>query len=110
MIRLYIDSDSLPVRHRSIVIKRIIKNGYEAWFAADRELPDVLKAIEEDKRVRRSAFRETLTREEARKIGSGIHMEVVKSGANSADDRLVELALAPASLLLTDATDATDAR
>ncbi len=102
MIRLYIDSDSLPVRHRSIVIKRIIKNGYEAWFAADRELPDVLKAIEEDKRVRRSAFRETLTREEARKIGSGIHMEVVKSGANSADDRLVELALAPALAITHD--------
>ena len=46
MIRLYIDSDSLPVRHRTIVLRRLIASGMEAWFAADRALPDVLKAIE----------------------------------------------------------------
>ena len=48
MIKLDIDADSLPVRHREIVLRRIIKRGYEAWFAADRSLPDVMKAIEED--------------------------------------------------------------
>ena len=101
-MRLYIDADSLPQRHRQIVLKRIIRCGYEAWFAADRPLPDVMKAIEEDKRVRRAAFRDTLTREEARKIGSGIHMEVVESGENSADDRLVELAEAPALAITHD--------
>lgn len=102
MAKLYIDSDSLPIRHRQIVLRRIIKGGHEAWFAADRSLPDVIKAIEEDKRIRRSAFRDTLTREEARKIGSGIHMEIVQSGANSADDRLVEIAAPPALAITHD--------
>lgn len=102
MTRLYIDADSLPQRHRDIVLRRIIKRGYEAWFAADRSLPDVVRAIEEDKRVRRAAFRDTLSREEARRIGSGIHMEMVESGTNSADDRLVELASAPALAITHD--------
>ena len=60
------------------------------------------QALLKNKRVRRSAFRDTLSREEARKIGSGIHMEVVESGANSADDRLVELAEAPALAITHD--------
>ncbi len=102
MIRLYIDSDSLPVRHRTIVLRRLIASGMEAWFAADRALPDVLKAIEEDKRVRRAAVRETMTREEARRIGSNIHMEVVPTGDGSADDRLVELAEAPGLAITHD--------
>ena len=102
MIRIYIDSDSLPQQHRAIVLRRIIKNGYHAWFAADRKLSDVEKAIEEDKRIRRSAFRDTLTREEARKIGSGIHMVVVESGSNAADDALVELAESPALAITHD--------
>lgn len=102
MVRIYIDSDSLPLQHREIVLRRIIKKGYHAWFAADRKLPDVEKAIEEDKRIRRSAFRDTLSREEARKIGSGIHMVVVESGSNAADDALVGMAEAPALAITHD--------
>ena len=83
MIKLFIDADSLPQRHRAIILRRIIGKDYEAWFAADRALPDVMKAIEEDKRIRRAAVRETTTREEARRIGSNIHMETVGSGTYS---------------------------
>ena len=68
MIKLFIDADSLPQRHRAIILRRIIGKDYEAWFAADRALPDVMKAIEEDKRIRRAAVRETTTREEARRM------------------------------------------
>ncbi len=102
MIRLYIDADSLPVRHRSIVLKRIVGKDFSAWFVADRSLGDVEKAIAEDKAVRRRAFRDTLTREEARRIGSEIHMVVVPSGANSADDKIVEIAEAPALAITHD--------
>ncbi len=102
MVRIYLDADSLPMRHRQIVLRRIIKCGYEAWFAADRALPDVEAAIAEDKRVRRAAVRDTLSREEARRIGSGIRMVVVESGRDSADDALVELAEAPALAITHD--------
>ena len=102
MIRLYIDADSLPARQLEIVLRRIIRKGYEAWFVADRSVPAVLRAIEEDKRIRRAAFRDKLTREEARKIGSGIEMVVVESGADSADDRIAEIAIAPALAITHD--------
>lgn len=102
MIRMYIDSDSLPKRQMEIVLRRIIKNGYEAWFVADRSIPAVMKAIEEDKKIRRAPFRDTLSREEARKIGSGIHMVVVESGTNSADDYIAEIAESPALAITHD--------
>lgn len=102
MMKLYIDSDSLPLRHRSIILRRIIKRGYEAWFAADRSLPDVLLAIDEDKAKRREPYRGILDKEEIRKIGSGIHMIVVEKGENSADDELVSIATPPALAISHD--------
>ncbi len=102
MVRLFIDADSLPSRQSDIVLRRILNKEYEAWFVADRSVPSVLRAIEEDKKRRRAKFRDTLTREEARKIGSGIHMVVVESGSNSADDRIVEISSAPALAITHD--------
>ena len=102
MARIYIDADSLPERHRSIVLRRIIGKAHSAWFVADRRLQDVERAIEEDKRLRRAPFRDTLTREEARKIGSEIHMVVVDSGADSADDEIVRIAEVPALAITHD--------
>ena len=102
MVRLFIDADSLPSRQSDIVLRRILNKEYEAWFVADRSVPSVLKAIEEDKKRRRAKFRDTLTREEARKIGSGIHMVVVESGANSADDYIAEIAESPALAITHD--------
>ena len=101
-MKLYIDSDSLPLRHRTIILRRIIKRGYEAWFAADRSLPDVLLAIDEDKAERRAPFRGILPKEELRRIGSGIHMVVVEKRENSADDALVSLASPPALAISHD--------
>ena len=100
MARIYIDADSLPLRHRAIVLRRVTGRDHEAWFVADRALADVEKAIEEDKRIRRFPFRDTLPREEVRKIGSKIHMIVVESGADSADDEIVRISEAP-SLAIT---------
>lgn len=102
MARIYIDADSLPERHRSIVLRRVIGKAHAAWFVADRPLRDVERAIEEDKRLRRAPYRDTLTREEARKIGSKIHMVVVESGADSADDEIVRIAEAPALAITHD--------
>ena len=102
MARIYIDADSLPERHRSIVLRRIIGKAHSAWFVADRRLQDVERAIEEDKRLRRAPFRDTLTREEARKIGSEIHMVVVDSGSDSADDEIVRIAEVPALAITHD--------
>ncbi len=102
MARIYIDADSIPERHRSIVLRRIIGKAHSAWFVADRRLQDVERAIEEDKRLRRAPFRDTLTREEARKIGSEIHMVVVDSGADSADDEIVRIAEVPALAITHD--------
>ena len=102
MARIYVDADSLPERHRSIVLRRVIGKAHSIWFVADRGLRDVEKAIEDDKRARRAPFRETLSREEARKIGSEIHMVVVDSGADSADDEIVRIAEAPALAITHD--------
>ena len=101
-MKLYIDADSLPLRHRSIILRRIISKGHRAWFVADRSLSDVLLAIDEDKAMRREPFRTALPKEELRKIGSGINMIVVESGANAADDKLVEIASAPALAISHD--------
>ena len=102
MIKLYIDADSLPTELRAMMLRRIIRHGYEAWFVADRMLPDVMKAIECDKAERRRPFRDTLSREEARRIGSGIRMVVVEKGENSADDEIVRIAQAPALAITHD--------
>ena len=101
MLRIYVDGDSMTERHRSIILRRVIgRTDASCVFAADRALPDVMKAIELDKAERRRPFRDALTPEEVRKIGSGIHMEVVEKGTDSADDYLVSVAL-PGSLAIT---------
>ena len=61
---------------------------------------DVEKAIADDKSERRRRVRDEMTREEARKIGSEIHMIVVQSGKDSADDEIVRIA-EPMSLAIT---------
>lgn len=93
MLRIYVDADSMTERQRSIILRRVIGNPEaECVFAADRSLPDVVRAIADDKAMRRKPFRDTLSPEEIRKIGSGIRMEVVEKGSNAADDYLVSIA------------------
>lgn len=101
MLRIYVDGDSMTERHRSIILRRVVGNA-DAFcvFAADRSLPDVMKAIERDKAERRRPYRDSLPPAEIRKIGSGIHMEVVEKGRDSADDYLVSVSV-PGSLAIT---------
>ncbi len=100
MARIYVDADSMTERHRAIILRRAVGKDHSLYFVADRRLPDVDKAIAEDKRERRSRVRETATREEARRIGSEIHMIVVGKGQDSADDEIVRIA-EPGSLAIT---------
>ena len=101
MLRIYVDGDSMTERHRSIILRRVIGHADAICvFAADRALPDVIRAIELDKAERRRPFRDQLPPEEVRKIGSGIHMEVVGKGKDSADDYLVSVAV-PGSVAIT---------
>ena len=101
MLRIYVDGDSMTERHRSIILRRVIGHADAICvFAADRALPDVVRAIELDKAERRRPFRDQLPPEEVRKIGSGIHMEVVGKGKDSADDYLVSVAV-PGSVAIT---------
>ena len=105
MFSIYIDSDSLPKTHRPIVLKRIVKESQyikECIFASDRLLPDVRDTIEEHTASLRRPFRDTLDKAELRAIKSNISMVVVPSGANSADDYLVEHALLPGFAITHD--------
>lgn len=91
---VFIDADSVPQKLRAIILRRVLKERADAFFVADRPLPDVLLAIEEDKAARRRPYRGTMTPQELKAIGSGIRMSVVEKGQDSADDRIVELASA----------------
>ena len=92
MFKLYIDADSLPKQHRKILLNRIVKENLEAYFAADRELPDVVEAKAMHTAQLRAPYKDTHDKTELRKIKSSINMVVVSTGANSADDKLVEIA------------------
>lgn len=102
MAQLYIDADSVPKPIREIIIRRILKNQLEAVFVADRELPDVKKAISDDTALRREPYRNVLDKVELRKIKSRISMIVVESGTNSADNELVRIASSPALAITHD--------
>ena len=105
MFSIFIDSDSLPKPHRAMVIRRILKdNQYikACHFASDRVLPDVRDAIEHHTASLRAPLRDTLEKEELRKIRSNIYMYVVETGMNSADDKLVELSETPGFAITHD--------
>ena len=102
MFKLYIDADSLPKQHRKIFLNRIVKENLEAYFAADRELPDVVEAKAIHTSQLRAPYKDTLDKTELRKIKSSINMVVVSTGANSADDKLVEIAEAPGIAITHD--------
>ena len=102
MIKAYIDSDSVPVRLREIILRRLVKENIPAWFVADRPLKDVRQKIAEHTASLREPLRSTMDKEELRKVKSPIEMVVVETGANSADDRIVEMAEAPGLAITHD--------
>lgn len=80
---IWVDSDSLPLNLRTIVLKAAVRINTAAYFVADRSLKDVQSFIAEDThRVRVTTGNSTEK--------SLIKMIVVKSGQNSADDYIVE--------------------
>lgn len=92
MPRILVDADSMPARQRAIILRRAVKENIETVFVADRRLGDVDAAIREHTASLRAPLRDSLDREEIRRIRSTISMVVVESGTNAADDRIVELA------------------
>lgn len=88
--KLYIDADSFPVNFRQIILKRVMKDNLEAIFVADRKLKDVELARDQHSAFLRDPFRGLMDKEELRKIKSTILMVVVETGANSADDHIIE--------------------
>ena len=61
---LFLDADSLPIKHREIIIKRCIKENIESYFVADRQLKDVLDSIKEHTVILRKPYRGVLSNEE----------------------------------------------
>ncbi len=97
---LLIDADSMPVRHRSIILRRSLKDGIETLFVADRTLKDVEEARSAHTASLREPLRPSLSKEELRKIRSWIHMLTVESADGAADDKIVELAR-PGALVIS---------
>jgi len=102
MIKVYVDADSMTLQHRSIILKRAIKEEAEAYFVADRNLKDIQDAISLDTERLRNPLRDSLSKEDLRKIKSKIRMIVVETGSNSADDKIVEIAECPAIAITHD--------
>jgi Uncharacterized protein conserved in bacteria len=87
---IYVDADSLPQSYRNIILKRASGENIRTVFVADRALSDVELFRDRHAAELRNPYRGTMEREELRKIKSCIFMEVVSSGANSADDRIID--------------------
>lgn len=99
---IWVDADSVPKNLRQIILKAAARIGATCRFVADRELPDVKQFIADDTFRLRQAIREQGTTDETaiRATKSRVSMVVVKTGANSADDYIVETAQSP-SLCIT---------
>jgi len=91
-LELWIDSDSIPKNLRSIILKAAVRIGCPAFFVADRTLIDIEQFIQENTFRMRQALRESgeTDKEIIRACKSKIHMIVVQSGENSADNYIVD--------------------
>lgn len=99
---IWVDADSVPKNLRPVILKAAVRLGCACTFVADRSLPDVKQFIADDTfRLRQEARASGITDDvELRSVRSRIRMDVVPSGADSADDHIVELAEA-SSLCIT---------
>lgn len=91
---LFVDADSIPQKHRSIILRRALKSRIRCTFVADRTLSDVSEAIEEDTASQRAPYRGTLEKSELRKIRSCVSFVLVESGKDSADNYIANNAAA----------------
>jgi uncharacterized protein YaiI (UPF0178 family) len=66
-MKILVDADSCPRDARELVLRTVIRRGIKAVFAANRTIPGI--------------------------DGENVSLEICPAGENSADDRLVELAM-----------------
>ncbi len=93
-VLLWIDGDSCPKNLRAILLRAIVRTGIPATFVADRSLADVKSAIEAHTATLRQAYRSQAEGDidpaTVKAVRSPIRMVVVSTGADSADDYIVE--------------------
>lgn len=80
---IWVDSDSIPTTHKSVILKAAVRLDCAACFVADRKLKDVCSFIEEDTHRLRVEKSDPLKK-------SAIRMIVVPTSDNSADDYIAE--------------------
>lgn len=104
MVKLYVDADSCPKNLRQIVLKAIMRHNLVSFFVADRPLKDIEIAYQEHTSLLRKAAKEAgeTDAKVLRSIKSTITMVIVQPGMDSADDWIVEQAVAPAMAITHD--------
>ena len=85
MFNIYVDADSIPKALRPIILKAANRSGGLCVFVADRSLPDIASFINTDTHEKRVSSGD-------KTVKSNVRMIVVKTGENSADNTLVEMA------------------
>lgn len=103
-LSLWIDADSIPKNLRSIILKATVRVNAQAYFVSDRILSDVQLFIEEDTcRIRKLKMAEGIEDKATLKAyKSMIHAIVVQTGANCADNYIVENSTLPALCITHD--------
>ena len=85
MFNMYVDADSIPKALRPIILRANARTGGLCVFVADRSLPDIASFINTDTHEKRVASGD-------KTVKSNVRMTVVKTGENSADNTLVDMA------------------
>ena len=91
--RILVDADSVPVNLRQIILRAACRLELGCVFVADRALPDVRTYIEQDTHAIRQKAREGGETDvlALKALKSAVCMQVVGTGQDSADDRMVEI-------------------
>ncbi len=89
---IWVDADSVPVNLRQIILKASSRLKVPCAFVADRDLPDVRRHMaDETFALRQQARAAGMTdADEIKAVRTMVSMHVVRTGANSADDYIVE--------------------
>lgn len=104
MFDIWVDADSVPRTHRPIILKAAARLGFRTYFVADRPLGDVDGFASEQTHRLREELKATGVEDEAqiKACRSNISMVVVSTGADSADDYIVENVKCPALCITHD--------
>lgn len=99
---IWVDADSVPVNLRQMILKASSRLDLRCSFVADRSLPDVKRFMADDTFALRQKAREggETDADAIKAVRTKVSMHVVETGADSADDYIVENA-DPSSLCIT---------